>query len=40
MVCWNSVFICPPLCISAEQPRERLAIIDEGLELIDAEVRG
>jgi taurine---2-oxoglutarate transaminase len=40
MVRWNSVVICPPLCISAEQPREGLAIIDEGLELIDAEVRG
>jgi taurine--2-oxoglutarate transaminase len=40
MVRWNSVCICPPLCISAEQPREGLAIIDEGLELIDAEVRG
>lgn len=40
MVRWNSVFICPPLCISAEQLREGLAIIDEGLERIDAEVRG
>ena len=40
IVRWDSVFSCPPLCLSAEQPREGLAIIDEGLELIDAEVRG
>jgi len=40
MVRRNSVFLCPPLCISAEQPREGLGVIDEGLERIDAEVRG
>jgi taurine--2-oxoglutarate transaminase len=32
---WNTVFANPPLCISEEQLREGLAIIDRGLEIVD-----
>jgi taurine--2-oxoglutarate transaminase len=32
---WNTVFVNPPLCISEQQLREGLAIIDRGLEIVD-----
>ena len=32
---WNTVFVNPPLCITEEQLREGLAIIDRGLEIVD-----
>jgi taurine--2-oxoglutarate transaminase len=32
---WNTFFINPPLCITEEQLREGLAIIDRGLDLVD-----
>ncbi|HEX6291866.1 MAG TPA: aminotransferase class III-fold pyridoxal phosphate-dependent enzyme [Herpetosiphonaceae bacterium] len=35
---WNTFFINPPLCITEEQLREGLAIIDRGLEIIDRAV--
>lgn len=35
LVRWNTVFCNPPLCITEAQLREGLAIIDEGLSLID-----
>jgi taurine--2-oxoglutarate transaminase len=35
---WNTFFINPPLCITEEQLREGLAIIDRGLEITDAAV--
>jgi taurine--2-oxoglutarate transaminase len=37
---WNTFFVNPPLCITEEQLREGLAIIDQGLDIIDAEVEG
>jgi taurine---2-oxoglutarate transaminase len=33
---WNTFFANPPLCISEEQLREGLAIIDAGLDKVDA----
>lgn len=33
---WHTFFINPPLCITAEQLREGLAIVDAGLSLLDA----
>lgn len=36
---WNTFFINPPLCITEEQLREGLAIIDRGLEIVDQAVR-
>ncbi|KAB8141089.1 aminotransferase class III-fold pyridoxal phosphate-dependent enzyme [Chloroflexia bacterium SDU3-3] len=36
LVRWNTVFCNPPLCITEQQLREGLAIIDEGLYQIDA----
>jgi 4-aminobutyrate aminotransferase-like enzyme len=35
---WNGFFINPPLCITEEQLREGLAIIDAGLEITDRAV--
>lgn len=35
---WNGFFINPPLCITEEQLREGLAIIDRGLEIADRAV--
>ncbi len=35
LVRWNTVFCNPPLCINEQQLREGLAIIDEGLYLLD-----
>ncbi len=35
---WNTFFVNPPLCISEEQLREGLAIIDRGLEIVDRAV--
>ncbi len=32
---WNTFFVNPPLCITEEQLREGLAIIDAGLEIAD-----
>jgi taurine--2-oxoglutarate transaminase len=32
---WNTFFINPPLCITEAQLREGLAIIDQGLDLVD-----
>lgn len=37
---WNTFFVNPPLCITEEQLREGLAIIDKGLEVTDAAVTG
>jgi taurine--2-oxoglutarate transaminase len=38
MVRWNGVFVNPPLCITEEQLREGLAIIDAALEITDRAV--
>ena len=35
---WNSVFVNPPLCITEEQLREGLAIIDGALAIADEAV--
>lgn len=35
---WNTFFVNPPLIISEEQLREGLAIIDQGLDIVDAAV--
>lgn len=35
---WNTFFVNPPLCITEEQLREGLAIIDAGLEIADRAV--
>jgi taurine--2-oxoglutarate transaminase len=35
---WNTFFVNPPLCITEEQLREGLAIIDRGLEIVDKAV--
>src|SRR5260221_4353262 len=35
---WNGFFVNPPLCITEEQLREGLAIIDAGLEITDRAV--
>jgi taurine---2-oxoglutarate transaminase len=37
---WNTFFVNPPLCITEAQLREGPAIIDRGLEIVDAEVEG
>lgn len=37
---WNNLFTNPPLCITEEQLRESFAIIDRGLEITDAAVKG
>lgn len=36
LVRWNTVFCNPPLCVTETQLREGLALIDEGLGLLDA----
>jgi taurine--2-oxoglutarate transaminase len=36
---WNTFFVNPPLIISEEQLREGLAIIDQGLDIVDAVVQ-
>jgi taurine--2-oxoglutarate transaminase len=36
---WNTFFVNPPLCISEEQLRDGLAIIDRALEITDAAVQ-
>jgi len=38
LVRWNTFFVNPPLCISEEQLREGLAIIDQALDITDAAV--
>jgi taurine---2-oxoglutarate transaminase len=38
MLRWNSFFINPPLCITEEQLREGLAVIDQALEIVDQAV--
>ena len=38
LVRWNTFFTNPPLCITEEQLREALAIIDKGLEITDRAV--
>jgi taurine--2-oxoglutarate transaminase len=38
MVRWNTFFVNPPLCITVEQLREGLAIIDQALEITDRAV--
>ena len=35
---WNTFFVNPPLCITEEQLREGLSIIDRGLEIVDRAV--
>ena len=35
---WNSFFVNPPLCITEDQLREGLAIIDAGLDITDKAV--
>jgi taurine--2-oxoglutarate transaminase len=35
---WNTFFVNPPLCITEEQLREGLAIIDQGLDIVDAAI--
>ena len=35
---WNSFFTNPPLCITESELREGFAIVDRGLELVDAAV--
>ena len=35
---WNTFFVNPPLCITEQQLREGLAIIDRGLEIVDRAV--
>ena len=37
---WNTFFVNPPLCITEEELREGIQIIDQGLDIIDAEVEG
>lgn len=36
---WNWIFVIPPLCITAEQIGEGLAVIDRALEIADAKAR-
>ncbi|MCU0495136.1 MAG: aminotransferase class III-fold pyridoxal phosphate-dependent enzyme [Chloroflexaceae bacterium] len=36
---WNTVFANPPLCVTEEQIHEGIAILDAGLELVDAELQ-
>lgn len=35
---WNTFFVNPPLCITEQQLREGLAIIDRGLDIVDQAV--
>lgn len=35
---WNTFFVNPPLCITEQELRDGLAIIDRGLDIIDAAV--
>lgn len=35
LVRWNTVFVNPPLCITEEELRQGLEIIDQGLEIVD-----
>jgi len=35
---WNTCFVNPPLCITEQQLREGLAIIDRGLDIVDQAV--
>jgi len=37
---WNTFFVNPPLCITEEQLRDGLAIIDQGLDLVDRAIQG
>jgi taurine--2-oxoglutarate transaminase len=39
LVRWNTFFINPPLCITEQQLREGLAIVDEALAIVDAAVQ-
>ncbi|HMO60123.1 MAG TPA: aminotransferase class III-fold pyridoxal phosphate-dependent enzyme, partial [Roseiflexaceae bacterium] len=39
LVRWNTFFVNPPLCITEEQLREGLAVMDRGLEIVDQAVR-
>jgi len=36
---WNWIFVVPPLCITAEQIAEGLAVIDGALEISDASIK-
>jgi taurine--2-oxoglutarate transaminase len=36
---WHNFFTNPPLCITADELREGFAIIDRGLEMVDAQIR-
>jgi taurine--2-oxoglutarate transaminase len=36
---WNWIFVVPPLCVTEEELREGLSIIDEVLEMTDKEAR-
>ena len=38
LIRWNTFFVHPPLCITEDQLREGLAIIDEALDITDAAV--
>jgi taurine--2-oxoglutarate transaminase len=38
MTHWNALFTNPPLCITEDQLREGIAIIDRALEVTDAAV--
>ena len=35
---WNTFFVNPPLCITEEELREGLAIVDQALDITDAAV--
>jgi hypothetical protein len=35
---WHTFFTNPPLCITEEQLREALAVLDRGLEITDKAV--
>jgi taurine--2-oxoglutarate transaminase len=35
---WNAFFTNPPLCITEDELREGIAIIDRGLEMVDGAV--
>ncbi len=39
LVRWNNFFVNPPLCITEEQLMEGLAVIDRGLDQVDASLR-
>jgi taurine---2-oxoglutarate transaminase len=40
LVRWNTFFVNPPLIITEDELREGLAVIDEGLEIVDRHVLG